>query len=369
MQIIKRTILMAITCILVISGSIITHAQTSKQALQNVQQKLDQQAKEKQSVTNQIDTIKQQMDSLNTYISKNKEAMASTQQKIDETNQLIEKKKEEIVTLEDNILARKGVMKKRLVALQHDDNVSLVIKVILDSKSFDDFLQRASAVTALFDADKSILGQQQNDLQKIEADKKEIDSQGQILADEQENLVQQQGQLSQNLQKRQVTLTTMQEKYNEIDKQMALANNQKAGIVAQIKAEQEMIRKEQEAAKARAAAAAAAAVSAAGNQQAPATAAGNGEEMYVTATAYTPYDSGSITTSGYNIRQNPNMKLIAVDPSVIPLGKRVWVEGYGEAIAGDTGGAIVGHRIDVLLPTKGAAKLWGRRTVRVVVLN
>ena len=43
------------------------------------------------------------------------------------------------------------------------------------------------------------------------------------------------------------------------------------------------------------------------------------------------------------------MKLIAVDPSVIPLGSRVWVEGYGEAIAADTGGAIKGHKIDVLM--------------------
>ena len=43
------------------------------------------------------------------------------------------------------------------------------------------------------------------------------------------------------------------------------------------------------------------------------------------------------------------MKMIAVDPKVIPLGSKVWVEGYGEAIAGDTGGAIKGNRIDILL--------------------
>ena len=46
------------------------------------------------------------------------------------------------------------------------------------------------------------------------------------------------------------------------------------------------------------------------------------------------------------------MKLIAVDPSVIPLGSKVWVEGYGVAIAGDTGGAIKGNKIDVLMPIK-----------------
>ena len=42
------------------------------------------------------------------------------------------------------------------------------------------------------------------------------------------------------------------------------------------------------------------------------------------------------------------MKVIAVDPSVIPLGTKVWVEGYGYAVAGDTGGAIKGNKIDVI---------------------
>ncbi len=91
--------------------------------------------------------------------------------------------------------------------------------------------------------------------------------------------------------------------------------------------------------------------------------------MYVSATAYSPEESGPVTRLGYNIQANPNMKLIAVDPSIIPLGKRVWVEGYGEAIAGDTGSAIIGHKIDVLMPTKAAALSWGRQTVKIVILN
>ena len=76
-----------------------------------------------------------------------------------------------------------------------------------------------------------------------------------------------------------------------------------------------------------------------------------------------------ITATGYNLIANPNMKLIAVDPSVIPLGSRVWVEGYGEAIAGDTGGAIKGHKIDVFMPSDANARNWGRKTVKIVILN
>ena len=88
-------------------------------------------------------------------------------------------------------------------------------------------------------------------------------------------------------------------------------------------------------------------------------------------TAYTAYCTGcsGVTANGTNLRTNPNIKVIAVDPSVIPLGTRVWVEGYGEAIAADTGGAIKGNKIDVYLPTDNQAYAWGRKSVTVKILN
>ena len=101
------------------------------------------------------------------------------------------------------------------------------------------------------------------------------------------------------------------------------------------------------------------------------SAGGKGKEFYVTATAYTPNCNGctGITATGVNVKSNPNMKLIAVDPNVIPLGSKVWVEGYGYAIAADTGGAIKGNKIDILVSSKSAAKNWGRKKVRIKVLN
>ena len=55
------------------------------------------------------------------------------------------------------------------------------------------------------------------------------------------------------------------------------------------------------------------------------------------------------------MKQNPDLKVIAVDPSVIKLGTKVHVEGYGYAIAGDIGGAIKGNKIDVFIPSKSEA--------------
>ena len=95
------------------------------------------------------------------------------------------------------------------------------------------------------------------------------------------------------------------------------------------------------------------------------------KEMLVTATAYTAYCTGCSGTTAYGIdlRSNPNRKVIAVDPRVIPLGTKVWVEGYGEAIAGDTGGAIKGNKIDVFIPSHDNAMEWGVKKVKLKVLN
>ncbi|WP_347860527.1 LysM peptidoglycan-binding domain-containing protein [Salimicrobium sp. PL1-032A] len=95
------------------------------------------------------------------------------------------------------------------------------------------------------------------------------------------------------------------------------------------------------------------------------------KEFTAEATAYTAYCTGcsGVTATGQDLRSNPNQKVIAVDPDVIPLGSKVWVEGYGTAIAGDTGGAINGNRIDLFMPERGDALDFGRQSVTVKVLD
>jgi 3D (Asp-Asp-Asp) domain-containing protein len=59
--------------------------------------------------------------------------------------------------------------------------------------------------------------------------------------------------------------------------------------------------------------------------------------------------------------------VIAVDPTVIPLGTRVFVPGYGPAVAADVGSAIKGNIIDLWMPSTAAARAWGRRTVTITI--
>lgn len=96
-----------------------------------------------------------------------------------------------------------------------------------------------------------------------------------------------------------------------------------------------------------------------------------GVEYYVKSTAYTADCNGcsGATATGINLRANPNVKVIAVDPSIIPLGTKVFVEGYGYAIAADTGSAIKGYKIDVFFPSNTDAYRWGVRKVKIKILN
>ncbi|MBD8071028.1 DUF348 domain-containing protein [Bacillus sp. PS06] len=95
------------------------------------------------------------------------------------------------------------------------------------------------------------------------------------------------------------------------------------------------------------------------------------KEFYVSSTAYTANCTGcsGTTSTGINLKANPNSKVIAVDPSVIPLGTKVYVEGYGYAIAGDTGSSIKGNKIDVFFADKSQAYRWGTKKVKIKILN
>ncbi|WP_053360736.1 LysM peptidoglycan-binding domain-containing protein [Bacillus sp. FJAT-27251] len=101
------------------------------------------------------------------------------------------------------------------------------------------------------------------------------------------------------------------------------------------------------------------------------TSAPSGKEIMVEATAYTADCAGciGITKTGVDLKANPNAKVIAVDPNVIPLGTKVYVQGYGYATAEDIGGAIKGNRIDVFIPEQSDALAWGRKQVKVTIVE
>jgi 3D (Asp-Asp-Asp) domain-containing protein len=89
----------------------------------------------------------------------------------------------------------------------------------------------------------------------------------------------------------------------------------------------------------------------------------SGSAMTFESTAYTSY--GSKTATG----TTPHKGTVAVDPSVIPLGTKLYIEGYGYGVAEDTGGRIKGHIIDLYFSSESDCVQWGRRNVKVHIVK
>lgn len=87
------------------------------------------------------------------------------------------------------------------------------------------------------------------------------------------------------------------------------------------------------------------------------------------ATAYTAGSAQAVPTGRTATGLPARYGVVAVDPRVIPLGSRLYIEGYGTAVAADTGGSIVGNRIDLCMDSYQAAISFGRQPVKVYVLR
>ena len=92
-----------------------------------------------------------------------------------------------------------------------------------------------------------------------------------------------------------------------------------------------------------------------------------GQSVTVQATAYSTNQPAltDTTATGINLTSNPNV--IAVDPNFIPLGSTITIPGYGTFIAGDTGSAIKGNRIDIHMTDLNRAMNFGRQTLTIQV--
>ncbi len=92
--------------------------------------------------------------------------------------------------------------------------------------------------------------------------------------------------------------------------------------------------------------------------------------LNMTSTAYAPgpLDNGKWDTKTY-VGSTVRPGVVAVDPNVIPMGTKLWVEGYGEAIADDQGSAIKGNRIDLVYNDRQEALDYGIKKVKVYVLS
>ncbi|GAA2915794.1 3D domain-containing protein [Enterococcus pseudoavium] len=359
----------------------------------------DQISGELQLALNDVNAKYQEVNEIRTKISQNEVTLAKTKVDITETEEKIEQRKAAIAER----------MKEAQISGVSDRSVS----VLLESKDLGEFLNRAFAMSVIQNAEKTkvaSLGEakekltelkaMQEDTQKqLEQDSQSLEVETTKLDSKMANLKQELAENKTSLEKisqdkevekaRQAAEKAQKEQAEREAKEVAAAKAAEAEKAAQSAKAQEKAQAEKAASQASTQAskeAAKPAESVSSSQQEttqtseqpkqeptkpaePSTPTTSGRTIEMESTGYSCAESVNtyFTAMGIDLRQNP--QVVAVDPSVIPLGSMVEVSGYGIAIAGDTGGAIKGNIIDCHFPTVEQCIQWGRRSVTVTVIS
>lgn len=262
--------------------------------------------------------------------------IASASERRGQVQSDIESEQQRLNDLHDQIATQRAALEKRLCTTYKSDDIGY-LDVILGAGDFNEFLNRVDMVTMIADDDRQL----------IEA----INAARQTEEDKLSTLSQKQGELDgliTELSDAQASLLDAQAEQQStvagIEAEMQDNQSQLDALRAEASAIEDRMDEIQDSADE-------------GGDDSPPPA--GGTSMTMTATAYCLTGT---TATGMPVGRG----VIAVDPSVIPLGTRVHVSGYGDAIAADIGGAINGNIIDVWLPCADAYA-WGTRTVEVTI--
>ncbi|KZK09709.1 3D domain-containing protein [Lactococcus cremoris] len=333
-------------------------------------------------VNQEIQNFQAQLDSKLAQANKIYSQAQEAQQKVNQSKSKITELETGISETENDVVQLKASVAKQMRAMQANGGKTLsYIDIVASSKNLSDMIMRLTnlhvVLTAESDQAKSLIEKEES-LKTMKVK----------LEESQETLVKNQNDYQGQVDALQSNISGLKDK---ISSNKQLLSEMQAKAAAEQKAHDEALAKSVADVKAKAAAQAAtkaeqektkdSSSSESNNSvstQTPADTNSNtttnnnnsssttsgGRTLNVEATAYA---LNGITATGIDLSKNPIC--IAVDPSVIPLNSLVEVPGYGIAIAGDTGGAIVGNIIDVHFPSNDQAIAWGRKNIQITVLS
>ncbi len=314
-------------------------------------------------------------------------------EKIEEKKGTIEKTTTEIKEQEEVVAARVEQAKERLQTIQTSEVNQNVIVSLFESESVSDLFNRAYVLATLQSAGNDQVNLAEKEQMKLADLKEKLNDEAVALESQTETAEKQKADLDKQVATLQKTMDENQDILNQLDKEKRaeetrLAEAKKAEEAAaaeKVKAAQTSAKAEKEKAvqiaaaqenetveaaeKTKPAASTNSAKSETATQTEQQPAPATGKTLVVSATGYSTAEAGLSTHTATGIDLTKNPRVIAVDPRVIPLGTMIEVPGYGVAIAGDTGGAIKGNKIDVHFSSVAEANAWGRKTITIKLLN
>ena len=360
---------------------------------------IDSLTKEENQLQQQSQAISQEVQSALTQVNETYQAVETLKSDIAENEARLVETKEEISQTQEAIERRKEVVAERLRQLQVNRVNENKLFVLLESSSLQELINGVYAITLFQNAEKEAV-------ESLESETAKLETLEATMEETQANLTQNQAALEEEAATFETRVQALQEQLATNQAALTTIANSKAVELARIEAEAKRQAEEAAAQKQAEADAKKAAEEAQQEQtqtnvnQNPSTnqsvskpstttpstpqpapsveetpvvedkPTSTGKVLYMESTAYSYTEPGSsyYTALGIDLRQNS--QVVAVDPNVIPLETLVEVEGYGIALAADTGGAIKGNILDVHLGSVEACRQWGRRfNVKVTILD
>lgn len=351
--------------------------------------KIQQQSKQSEMILldNQINDKLSEVNAKNAELELVEQEMVTLENTVEETGK-------EIAAQEEIVEERLEQAKDRLKTIQTTEVNQNTVLSLIESESVTDFLNRAYVLMTLQSAGNDQVDMAQEEAEELEALKEEQAAEIAELKEQSQLAQEQKEALNKEVASLQQTMDENKALLDQLDKERATEETRLA--------EEERLAKEKAEAEKAAAEAekvnnekVVATQTVSTEKTAPSTTkvavkeenpvsnkkteekpepaktenSSSSKTIVVSATGYSTQQAGLSTHTATGIDLRVNSRVIAVDPSVIPLGSKVEIPGYGVFIAGDTGGAIKGNKIDIHFSTVQQALSWGRRTITIKILD
>ena len=402
----KRILSALIAMAISISANHVVFADTvndKKSTIQENKVKYSQLDNEVISLNSQVSKLNNEIEDLNAKLEDNKAKMKDTEENLKETES-------KVSTLKTEIDEKQSVLGKRMRAMYKSKDSMNPVVFLLKSEDLSDLITRIDALARVTALDKNLiqsLDEQKDslnsDIKKLERDKAELKE---LKASTEESLktldskkIEEQKKIDELNKQKEAVLEVIKENemslishsvsvinssssINElesavstlnqlipqlnIDSVKEAANNSLQAAknkIESLKAEE--AKKAEEAAKNNAANSS----NTTSSNNSSSQPSSDGKYKKTLSMEATAYSGGTLTAMGLKpVRDPGGISTIAVDPSVIPLGSKVYIPGYGYAIASDTGGVIKGNIIDLYMNSHDECISWGRRQVTLHIV-
>ena len=210
--------------------------------------KMEENLGRQQTVESEIIELEKDLTKTQNDIFKKENEIVLTNQEIEGLTERIEKLEEEIEILEDKIQKRDELLKDRLRTIQQNGGQLQFLQVIFDSKSFADFISRATAVNTIMDQDKQIMDEQAADKQQLAENKQEVEENKlQVIAKKEElegqkqELVGLKAKLDEQKEERELLMAQLEEEYEHLEEIKLSLEEEQEILAAEEKAQAQAI--------------------------------------------------------------------------------------------------------------------------------